>query len=242
MPYICCSKQTGKAGGIKVIKGIIFDLFGTLVDNKNLYSKISKEISEDSHQDFESIHEEFINLYKLLFKDYHLSSFKPEKYYYGEIIKVFKEKYDLEKTVEEYLEHMYDAFAEMPPYEDTSVLEKLYDEYKIAILTNADNYFVEKLLKKRNIKYHSLITSEGAACYKPSKEIFEFTADKIGLKFEEMIFIGDVPEVDIAGGQNAGVYSLLIDRENRHPDFKPSIDSLTELDGLIHRLNSKKNG
>lgn len=223
-----------------MIRGIVFDLFGTLVDNKNLYSAISKIISKESHKDFEVIRNNFIGLYKHFFKDYHLSAFRPEKYYYGEILQVMKREYDLKNSVNEYLDYMYDTFAEMPPYHDTYILEKLSQEYRIAILTNADNYFVEKLLKKRNLKYHSLITSEGAACYKPSREIFEFTSRSMNLKFDEMIFIGDVPEVDIAGGQNAGIYSLLIDREKNYPDFQPSIRNLNELYELIQKLNSKK--
>jgi putative hydrolase of the HAD superfamily len=47
---------------------------------------------------------------------------------------------------------------------------------------------------------------------KPAPQIFHYTLEKIGLRPEECLFIGDDPRWDIAGPQAVGMAALLLDR------------------------------
>lgn len=78
-----------------------------------------------------------------------------------------------------------------------------------------------------------LVVSGDLEFAKPQPQIFEYTADKLGLKTDECIYVGDHPVNDIQGALSAGMYALRMnwgwfkDRDLR-PDV-PVIESLSEV-------------
>ncbi|MBW1999071.1 MAG: HAD-IIA family hydrolase [Deltaproteobacteria bacterium] len=75
---------------------------------------------------------------------------------------------------------------------------------------------------------------------KPSPYIYEMALNKMGLKREEVLMVGDRVETDILGARNAGIKSVLVKtgeyrpghlRRGIQPDF--IIDSIQELRNLI---------
>lgn len=87
---------------------------------------------------------------------------------------------------------------------------------------------------------------------KPSAEIFELAEQSMGLKKQELAYVGDTISRDVIGVRNAG-WKLMI--RLRHPEAKPEviqreldlehlgytpdyiIDSLTEVPGIIRAYN-----
>jgi FMN phosphatase YigB (HAD superfamily) len=57
-----------------------------------------------------------------------------------------------------------------------------------------------------------------AGCYKPDAAIFRHALQKAGVQPYEAVHIGDIPEVDVAGAQGAGLRGVW---------FNPSANEVT---------------
>jgi putative hydrolase of the HAD superfamily len=71
---------------------------------------------------------------------------------------------------------------------------------------------------------------------KPAPQIFEHTAESLGVSCDECVFVGDELQWDVAGSAAVGMRSLLIDRSNVHSDYEG--DRIVSLEGLVDYLNS----
>jgi len=218
------------------MKGIIFDLFGTLIDSERLFYPISLKIAQETSLDVLEIENAFKKFYHEFFSGYHLKEFKPEKAYYEQLLSKIKKRFRLAREVQYYLNFMFTSFGQFKAYHDVEVLKELFERYTICILTNADNVFAVRVVEKNSIPHHFLVTSETAQAYKPSREIFEFALKKMGLGKTDVVFVGDSPEVDIVGALNAGIKAFLIDRNaelhDRHSE-NLRLSNLFELRSLL---------
>lgn len=83
-----------------------------------------------------------------------------------------------------------------------------------------------------------LVISAEAGVRKPDPRIFRLALDKAGVRPEEAIHVGDLPEEDAEGARRAGVRPVLIDRKKRItpdgvPPDVPRVTSLSELIALL---------
>ncbi|BBE32119.1 hypothetical protein OSSY52_22600 [Tepiditoga spiralis] len=212
-----------------MIKGIIFDLYGTLIDASSLFKKVAFELSDETNIDPLIIENRIYELYDDIFKNYYLNEFKSERYYYGKLFKKLKEEISFISSIEEIIDFMYESFSKLPLYADVTYLNELRQNgYKIIILSNADSSFVKEGLINNRLFYNELIISEEVKFYKPSKEIFDIALSKSNLRTSEVLFVGDNLDTDIKGGVNAGIKSILIDRDNKYK-YALKIKNLYEL-------------
>jgi putative hydrolase of the HAD superfamily len=54
---------------------------------------------------------------------------------------------------------------------------------------------------------------------KPAPEIFRRSAERLGVTCGNSTFVGDDLKWDIHGSADVGMRPVLIDRDNRHPDY-----------------------
>ncbi|SHE83413.1 putative hydrolase of the HAD superfamily [Marinitoga hydrogenitolerans DSM 16785] len=218
-----------------MIKGIIFDLYGTLINANQLFLPIAKIISNEIGQPADILEKNIKETYNKHFKDYHLKPFKPEREYYKLLFNELKENLNLKNSIDYYIDEMYKTFIDLKPYDDVEHLNTIKEKgLKIAILSNADNDFVLPSLEKNIFPFDILITSHSTKLYKPDPKIFDYTLNKIKLNKEEVIFIGDNYNVDILGGINYGIKSILIKRIPSNLNYPDTIYSLKELFKYIY--------
>jgi putative hydrolase of the HAD superfamily len=117
--------------------------------------------------------------------------------------------------------------------------------YKLGLITNS---FLPMWMRDVELRHYNLIeyfdarlTSGDAGYIKPHPAIYRQMLAMLGTAAEASVFIGDRPQNDIAGANEAGLISVLIDpphlaREvNEHvPDF--TIERLGELVEVLERL------
>lgn len=83
-----------------------------------------------------------------------------------------------------------------------------------------------------------LVISAQAGVRKPDPRIFELALKKAGVRPEEAIHVGDLPEEDAEGARRAGVRPVLIERKRRvtpkqYPEGLTVVSSLAELTKLL---------
>ncbi len=207
-----------------LIKGILFDLYGTLLTSKN---------SKKAWKNW------FLTFYKCL-KNYRLDSSKkifarmcnnfftkPEPpilhknlTVYENRIKYLTDNLGLklkESKIKETAHACVDAWHNYVRIDLDAIplLSELKKSKKIALITNFDHPpYIYSILNKYNfIEYFDEITISGEVGFKkPDPSIFFITLKKMKLESQEVIYIGDSKE-DIIGASKAGIKPILIQRK-----------------------------
>jgi len=182
-----------------MIKGIIFDLGGVLLEN-GFYKAYEK------YPQFEVLRERFI-------EDLERGRMQEEEF--KQKVKAINPQLDLQ-AIEDYV---WENFQ--PIWETNQLLEKLAPQYKIGLLTNNVAGWVERLLEKLPTKdlLEIIVDSSQVGLRKPEPQIYQLTAQKLGLKPQECLFIDDLP-VNVEGAQKAGLKGLLYVRGQLAKDLK----------------------
>jgi putative hydrolase of the HAD superfamily len=117
-----------------------------------------------------------------------------------------------------------------------TILRTLHQKYKLGVVSNfAIPECVHKLLEKHGLTslFDVIVISGAVNKRKPSPEIFRKALDRLGVKAEETVFVGDTVDADIAGPKSMGMKTVFIERrvqkdaEKVCPD--QTIKSLSEL-------------
>jgi len=205
------------------IRGIFFDLHMTLVISDDL-SKAWDDWREAFHgcmvkHGLESSLEEFRVEIDGIFE-------KPEPDYHAPGLSVFERRvmelctrHSIEMAPE-YMEWMIDHIIGIwyshiyTDPEALKVLEALKPRYRIALITNWDHApWLRKRLEGSELTpwFEEIVISDEVGYAKPDPRIFDSALENLGLKPEEMAYVGDSPE-DVKGALAAGATPILISR------------------------------
>src|SRR5215831_6585803 len=86
--------------------------------------------------------------------------------------------------------------------------------------------------------HHGLEVDAGISSFhhgrtKPHASIFRAVLDLLGVEPAEAVMVGDTIADDIEGALAVGMRAILLDREDRRPEFEPRIQTLNDLDPLL---------
>lgn len=129
--------------------------------------------------------------------------------------------------------------VEMP--DAKQVLEQLKSQgYQLAIVSNGGHDTRLNTIRGLGVAdYFEEIISSGLVGFsKPQPEIFQITAQRLGVLPEHCLYIGDHPINDIQGAKNAGMHALWM--QGFHPDAEEiqyKIQQLPEIFTHLQRLN-----
>lgn len=104
--------------------------------------------------------------------------------------------------------------------------------YIVGIITNGPSYLQHHKLDNSGLAQYCDITvvSGDIGIHKPDPEIFRYTADKLGLKTEECVYVGDHPVNDIQGALVSGMNAV---RMNygwfKGVDLRPDVPVIEEI-------------
>ncbi|NVM03689.1 MAG: HAD family hydrolase [Candidatus Helarchaeota archaeon] len=120
------------------------------------------------------------------------------------------------------------------------LLSDLKKHYKLALISNISTGD----LSRGDMKvfgifdiFDIVVMSSDLEIRKPSPKIFEYVLEKLNIKKEEMIFVGDTLYDDIQGAKNVGL-SMAIHIKRKRSYFFP--DYYIEPDKTIHNLHEIK--
>ena len=135
-----------------------------------------------------------------------------------------------------------EGMASRQPYEDTILcLEYVRRNWKMALLTNADNAFIMPILSRYGLSFDAVVTSEMARAYKPDPRVFDRILKETQVLAEDALYVGDTLLDDVHGAKLAGMQVAWlnrygIDRDTKliGPDYE--VAGLTELMDIFESL------
>lgn len=209
-----------------MIKAILFDLDGTLLNTNNLIVK-SFQYTFKKHLNLEVEEEKIVR-------------------HFGEPLIYTMQQYDKKNA-----EHMVEIFREYNEAKHDELVE-IFDNVKeglakiksmgikIAVVSSKRRIMVERGLNLFNIYsiMDSIITPEDTENHKPNGEPALKACEVLGVLPDEAIMVGDSAN-DILCGKNAGCYTCLVSYTSLPMDemmmYKPNyvIDSIIDLVQLV---------
>lgn len=197
-----------------MIKAILFDYDGTLSNRqlsgyhmyRHIISLIFPEMDTNSIE-FETIVQDCVN-----WDEFGTIS---KEHIYSHLNK----KYNANADPVYWRDYWFAHFHEFQTLNDSclSVLDELKKKYKLGVITNGNSYPQNQKLTLTGIRsyFDTIIVSGDVDVSKPDKKIFMMAVEQMGLKPEEVAFIGDTYSTDIIGAYNAGLMPVWI-----WPDFQ----------------------
>ncbi len=147
------------------------------------------------------------------------------------------EKLGRRVSFEHYVHGLFDVFADAPLYEDVKPALAGLESYRTGVISNADEDHLSIALRKNNLSFRVVVSSESARAYKPAPGIFHEALRLIGSRPEETLYVGDSQDDDIVGARRAGMRIAWLNRKGEalkpdipQPDYE--ISSLQEVVGL----------
>jgi 2-haloalkanoic acid dehalogenase type II len=124
--------------------------------------------------------------------------------------------------------------------ETLEALEIIQGRWRIALLSNADDGFLDQVVGRLGSPFEVMLSSEGARCYKPRPVLFQEMVCRLSIAPEEAVYVGDRQFEDVQGAIRAGMRAVWINRDNTAPDPKlpaphHQVKSLLEIPGAIGR-------
>jgi len=217
-----------------MIKGAIFDYGNTLVESPILSDALVSVFRHDKALEIgNEIEKSILDLYT------------PEQKEQPDWLKVWGEafsKYGVLFEEEIGIQHLRAFVDRNKIYDYTkSLLSDLKEKnIKLALLGNMTGpaqIFHDDLIHKGLNDYFDCITWSCEIGYrKPSKEAFKYTLDKMALKPEEVIMIGDSEIADIGGAAKMGIKTLRIYDGKKPQNSKADI--LSSRDKVIKNIKA----
>ena len=107
-------------------------------------------------------------------------------------------------------------------------------------VSNADTAPLKIAIKRNDLRFDHVVTSEETRSYKPDAIIFERALEKTGVDPSRVAHVGDSLHSDILGASKLGITTIWINREDRIHDIgeaRPdhTIHSLAEIPDLLAR-------
>lgn len=111
---------------------------------------------------------------------------------------------------------------------------------KLSIITNASVSLQTAAVQALKIgwMFDAIVISEAEGVRKPDRRIFDLTLGRLGVTPAEAVFVGDHPEIDIRGAQDAGMRAIRKRDEywGSCPFADAVIEELDELPGVLARF------
>ncbi|MBJ8004603.1 HAD family hydrolase [Bacillus cereus] len=190
-----------------MIRAVLFDLDGTLLDRRQSLEQFIR----DQYNRF-AFH--LINIEKFEYCSRFLELDNNGYTWKDKVYDSLLSEYGITTLTSEQL--LYDYITNFQhhciPFPNMhELLQQLTQQnIKIGIITNGFTDFQMNNLRALNIHTYTntILISEAEGIKKPHREIFERALQKLNVKAEECLYIGDHPENDVLGSEQIGILGV----------------------------------
>ncbi|KIL49432.1 HAD family hydrolase [Jeotgalibacillus soli] len=219
-----------------MIKSVIFDLDGTLLDR-------DKSVIFFLERQYERLHPWL----KSIPKESYIARFiELEDHGYVWKAKVYTQMVDefgiqgctSELLLQDYLDHFQASCIAFPGM--VSTLQSLREKgFKLGMITNGLEIMQTRSIRGLGIEpfFEEILISEKEGCAKPNPIIFQRALERLNVKTEEAVYVGDHPVNDIEAAQLVGMKAVWKKHSfSQNVKADAEIDELEELFGILERF------
>jgi len=244
-------KLTQRRAKTEIKRALIFDLYGTMIDIRTdeedqcIYNMLSRYLSYHminiTPEELRS--EYFGNIQRNMTKS-------KEIYPEVDIYKIFFDilyRYGRKRYHKNFIIDIAMLFRSLT-IRHFGVFDGLYDalgtivkKYKTAIVSDAQWVFAEPEMAMLGLDqfFEQRILSSRIGYKKPDSRLFHLAAQKLGVKPENTIYIGDNPEKDAVGAKKAGMRYIMFnsgrdDIKNLQPE--KCFNNYRELENILNEM------
>ena len=220
-----------------MIKAILFDLDGTILDRQSSLIKFidyqyEKFIDHLNHIDKNDFKSKFIELDQ--------NGYVWKDKVYAQLIDIFNiSGISADDLLDDYINNFCKQCLPYPNLKETLDILRS-NGYKLGIITNGKYPFQYYNIKSLQIERYMnvILVSEKEAIKKPNPLIFERAAKKLDLELYECLFVGDSLKNDYEASKKAGMHSIYrLNNENEIHNTTNHIKHLYQLISIVKMHN-----
>jgi 2-haloacid dehalogenase len=214
--------------GLPPPRWISFDCYGTLIDWQSGVKRCFRDLahaSEDETQEmfetweriqWEKMHGPYASYEEIMW-----SSFRQVVEEFG----YWCPGYAGEAFVE--------SLARWEPFEDVNpALRRLSQRHRLAIISNIDRHLLGGTIRRFEVRFDALITSEDAGAYKPDPAIFRTALERMGCPSNEIAHVAFGAKYDLQPAHDLGFRVIYLSRDGGEPLSVPVEAEIHSLDEL----------
>ena len=143
---------------------------------------------------------------------------------------------------DEDIKALVDKWRDLEPFPEVRYVVRRIKEngYKIAPLSNGDRDIISMLVKKLDVEFDDIFSSEDVGAYKPNPRIYAQASERWGLGKEEIMHVAGSP-IDAVGSKSYGYVTTWVNRLGiPHEEFPYKPDYVVkDFNGLLEILKIK---
>lgn len=213
------------------MKVIVFDLDNTLIDRQRAFTEMLKDrIELTLPEDKKHLKEQAIQ--DILMWDDNGTVSRTVSF------KKYCDKYEVTCMTSEELSTYWTTISGSIVYlfdDVIDVITYLKEKYRLAILTNGSPISQRRKLESTGIlnMFELSVVSGEVGIDKPNPRIFDVMCERMNVKPEDCLYIGDNYVNDVLGARNAGWNAIYLNRLRLASDERQMIDSLEKLKKIL---------
>jgi len=196
-------------------KVLTFDCYGTMIDwETGIFSALRPILAAHNKSIPDS---GLLMLYAELELNAEQGEFLRYRNVLQSVVRGFGERLGFSPTDGE-VRSLPESLANWQPFPDTvEALRKLKSRYKLAVMSNVDDDLFASTAPKLGVAFDHVITAQQAGCYKQCMRMFELTEERIAVRREQWLHVGQSIYHDVIPAQSLDIATVWVNRPSPRP-------------------------